>query len=102
MDDKAVVEEPRKKRQKPNSKMFDEVSGKMFTIPFWRNSHGIDASDIKIRSCLKCQDRFPSFGPQNRLCPSCKANIDSKGLLNIESCATSYLVVGESNLLKVV
>ena len=31
-----------------------------------------DHLDVKVRICLRCNTRFRSDGPWNRLCPKCK------------------------------
>jgi len=43
--------------------------------------------DVKTRLCLRCDKRFPSNGPGNRVCKDCKAaHDDTRG----EGCKIRY------------
>jgi len=35
------------------------------------NKYGLKPQQITTRICLKCDDKFRSVGPQNRLCDDC-------------------------------
>ena len=38
----------------------------------FRKSMGVAPLVAKERACLRCEDRFPSEGKHNRMCPRCR------------------------------
>lgn len=73
---------PKKRRNQKKKVLMvvDDMTGKEVAVPYWKHLYGAEPKNVKIRSCLKCQTRFPSAGPQNRLCNPCNLMIESKSL----------------------
>ena len=80
--DAGLVPEVKKRRHQKKKKLtiVDDLTGETVAVPYWKHLYGTEPKNVKMRSCLKCQTRFPSAGPQNRLCGECNLMIESKAL----------------------
>ena len=51
-------------------------SGKIYEYPdYYKKVKGVDPKEFAVRTCLRCDTKFDSLSKVNRICKSCKDNI---------------------------